>query len=115
MEWKESGASRKATLAESHGTSMNVCSHNGISKKGATLSGGGDYGSRNGAGSSYGSGGTVAELRDIASKIMSFSQLGPRAICILSASGAVSTVTLRQPSTSGGTVTYELLILGLLN
>ncbi|KAJ6344174.1 hypothetical protein OIU76_005823 [Salix suchowensis] len=38
---------------------------------------------------------------------MSFSQLGPRAICILSANGAVSTVTLRQPGTSGGTVTYE--------
>uniref|UniRef100_A0A2P2LZQ0 AT-hook motif nuclear-localized protein n=1 Tax=Rhizophora mucronata TaxID=61149 RepID=A0A2P2LZQ0_RHIMU len=32
---------------------------------------------------------------------------GPRAICILSANGAVSTVTLRQPLTSGGTVTYE--------
>ena len=39
---------------------------------------------------------------------MSFSQQGPRAICILSANGAVSTVTLRQPSTSGGTVTYEV-------
>ncbi|XWS77053.1 hypothetical protein CRYUN_Cryun01aG0229600 [Craigia yunnanensis] len=32
---------------------------------------------------------------------------GPRAVCILSANGAVSTVTLRQPSSSGGTVTYE--------
>ncbi|EHA8589111.1 AT-hook motif nuclear-localized protein 9 [Cocos nucifera] len=32
---------------------------------------------------------------------------GPRAVCILSANGAVSTVTLRQPATSGGTVTYE--------
>ncbi|XP_031501953.1 AT-hook motif nuclear-localized protein 11-like [Nymphaea colorata] len=50
---------------------------------------------------------TISVGEDIASKIMSFSQLGPRAICILSASGAVSTVTLRQPSTSGGTVTYE--------
>jgi len=39
---------------------------------------------------------------------MAFSQQGPRAICILSANGAVSTVTLRQPSTSGGTVTYEV-------
>ncbi|KAG6749497.1 hypothetical protein POTOM_046548 [Populus tomentosa] len=46
-------------------------------------------------------------LQDIATKIMSFSQQGPRAVCILSANGAVSTVTLRQPSTSGGTVTYE--------
>lgn len=41
-------------------------------------------------------------------KIMSFSQQGPRAICVLSANGAVSTATLRQPSTSGGTVTYEV-------
>ncbi|MBA0646251.1 hypothetical protein Goklo_014228 [Gossypium klotzschianum] len=44
---------------------------------------------------------------DIATKIMSFSQQGPRAVCILSANGAVSTVTLLQPSSSGGTVTYE--------
>lgn len=47
-------------------------------------------------------------VQDIASKIMSFSQQGPRAVCILSANGAVSTVTLRQPATSGGTVTYEV-------
>lgn len=40
---------------------------------------------------------------------MSFSQQGPRVVCILSANGAVSTVTLRQPSTSGGTVTYEVV------
>ncbi|XP_008787037.2 AT-hook motif nuclear-localized protein 10-like [Phoenix dactylifera] len=44
---------------------------------------------------------------DIASKIMAFSQQGPQAVCILSASGAVSNVTLRQAATSGGTVTYE--------
>ncbi|XP_011036035.1 PREDICTED: uncharacterized protein LOC105133650 [Populus euphratica] len=50
---------------------------------------------------------TIAVGEDIATKIMSFSQQGPRAVCILSANGAVSTVTLRQPSTSGGTVTYE--------
>ncbi|XP_044494119.1 AT-hook motif nuclear-localized protein 11 [Mangifera indica] len=50
---------------------------------------------------------TVAVGEDIAMKIMSFSQQGPRAICVLSANGAVSTATLRQPSTSGGTVTYE--------
>lgn len=50
---------------------------------------------------------TIPVGEDIASKIMSFSQQGPRAVCILSANGAVSTVTLRQPSTSGGTVTYE--------
>lgn len=40
--------------------------------------------------------------------IMSFSQHGPRDICILSANGAISNVTLRQPSTSGGTATYEV-------
>ncbi|MCO5559417.1 hypothetical protein L7F22_013016 [Adiantum nelumboides] len=45
--------------------------------------------------------------KDVAARIMSFSQQGPRGICILSANGAISNVTLRQPSTSGGTVTYE--------
>jgi len=39
---------------------------------------------------------------------MSFSQHGPRAVCILSANGAISNVTLRQPAISGGTVTYEV-------
>ncbi|KAK9143722.1 hypothetical protein Syun_013122 [Stephania yunnanensis] len=50
---------------------------------------------------------TIAIGEDISTKIMSFSQQGPRAVCILSANGAVSTVTLRQPASSGGTVTYE--------
>ncbi|KAG6593670.1 AT-hook motif nuclear-localized protein 9 [Cucurbita argyrosperma subsp. argyrosperma] len=50
---------------------------------------------------------TIGVGEDVAAKIMSFSQQGPRIVCILSANGAVSTVTLRQPSTSGGTVTYE--------
>ncbi|XP_039042523.1 AT-hook motif nuclear-localized protein 9-like [Hibiscus syriacus] len=50
---------------------------------------------------------TIAIGEDIATKLMSFSQQGPREVCILSANGAVSTVTLRQPSSSGGTVTYE--------
>lgn len=50
---------------------------------------------------------TIATGEDIASRIMSFSQQGPRGICILSANGAVSCVTLRQPSISGGIVTYE--------
>ncbi|KAL8172175.1 hypothetical protein V2J09_023979 [Rumex salicifolius] len=45
--------------------------------------------------------------QDVASRIMSFSQHGPRAVCILSANGAISNVTLRQPAMSGGTVTYE--------
>lgn len=41
-------------------------------------------------------------------KIISFSQQGPRAICILSANGLISNVTLRQPDSSGGTLTYEV-------
>ncbi|XP_020110331.1 AT-hook motif nuclear-localized protein 10 isoform X2 [Ananas comosus] len=50
---------------------------------------------------------TVKAGEDVSSKIMSFSQQGPRAVCILSANGAISNVTLRQAATSGGTVTYE--------
>ncbi|KAE9592632.1 hypothetical protein Lal_00028737 [Lupinus albus] len=50
---------------------------------------------------------TVNAGEDITMKIMSFSQLGHRAICILSANGIVSNVTLRQPTSSGGTLTYE--------
>ncbi|GAB2217332.1 hypothetical protein Droror1_Dr00000506 [Drosera rotundifolia] len=50
---------------------------------------------------------TVAPGEDIAANIMAFAQQGSRAVCILSANGAVSTVTLRQQSSSGGTVTYE--------
>lgn len=50
---------------------------------------------------------TVKTGEDVAYKIMSFSQNGPRAVCILSASGAISNVTLRQTATSGGTATYE--------
>ncbi|KAG6500582.1 AT-hook motif nuclear-localized protein 10-like [Zingiber officinale] len=50
---------------------------------------------------------TVNAGEDVWSKIMSFSQHGPRSVCILSANGAISNVTLRQAATSGGTVTYE--------
>uniref|UniRef100_A0A5B6ZMP8 AT-hook motif nuclear-localized protein n=1 Tax=Davidia involucrata TaxID=16924 RepID=A0A5B6ZMP8_DAVIN len=50
---------------------------------------------------------TVKAGEDVSSKIMSFSQHGPRAVCILSANGAISNVTLRQAATSGGTATYE--------
>lgn len=46
--------------------------------------------------------------QDVSMKIMSFSQQGSRAICILAANGAVSNVTLRQPNSSGGTLTYEV-------
>ncbi|KAF8651756.1 hypothetical protein HU200_063273 [Digitaria exilis] len=50
---------------------------------------------------------TVKPNEDVASKIMAFSQQGPRTTCIISANGALSTATLRQPATSGGIVTYE--------
>ncbi|XP_076912738.1 AT-hook motif nuclear-localized protein 10-like [Bidens hawaiensis] len=44
---------------------------------------------------------------DVLNKIMSFSQNGPRAVCILSGIGVITNVTLRQAATSGGTATYE--------
>ena len=46
-------------------------------------------------------------LQDVAAKILSFAQKGPRGICVLSANGAVSNVTIRQPGSSGGILTYE--------
>ncbi|XVE64111.1 hypothetical protein DITRI_Ditri07aG0075500 [Diplodiscus trichospermus] len=50
---------------------------------------------------------TVNAGEDVMMKVMSFSQRGARAICILSANGTISNVTLRQPTSSGGTLTYE--------
>lgn len=50
---------------------------------------------------------TVHAGEDVNMKIISFSQQGSRAICILAANGAISNVTLRQPNSSGGTLTYE--------
>ncbi|KAK8343938.1 hypothetical protein V6Z11_A07G046700 [Gossypium hirsutum] len=44
---------------------------------------------------------------DVTMKVMSFSQQGGRAICILSANGTISNVTLRQPTSSGGTLTMR--------
>ena len=46
--------------------------------------------------------------QDIASKVLSFSQQGPRAICVLSVIGAVSTATLIQPAPSHGAIIYEV-------
>jgi hypothetical protein len=53
---------------------------------------------------------TIAFLsvQDVAARIMAFSQQGPRAVCIISATGAISTATLHQDSDSGGVVTYEV-------
>ncbi|PIA49956.1 hypothetical protein AQUCO_01300593v1 [Aquilegia coerulea] len=53
---------------------------------------------------------TVAAGEDVTMKIISFSQQGPRAICVLSANGVISNVTLRQPDSSGGTLTYEVVV-----
>ncbi|KAF3336123.1 AT-hook motif nuclear-localized protein 1 [Carex littledalei] len=50
---------------------------------------------------------SVAPGEDVTMKIISFSQQGPKAICVLSANGIISNVTLRQPDSLGGTLTYE--------
>ncbi|GFY82702.1 AT-hook motif nuclear-localized protein 1 [Actinidia rufa] len=50
---------------------------------------------------------TVNTGEDVAQKILSFSMKGPRGICVLSANGAVSNVTIHQPGSSGGLLTYE--------
>uniref|UniRef100_A0A6N2LFH5 AT-hook motif nuclear-localized protein n=1 Tax=Salix viminalis TaxID=40686 RepID=A0A6N2LFH5_SALVM len=44
---------------------------------------------------------------DIVTKILAFSQKGARAVCILSATGVVSSVIMRQPSSSGGIMRYD--------
>ncbi|CAF2175329.1 unnamed protein product [Brassica rapa] len=49
----------------------------------------------------------VSVGEDIASKVMSFSQQSPRAICVLSVTGAVSTATILQRSLSHGAIKYE--------
>jgi hypothetical protein len=50
-------------------------------------------------------------LQDITEKVMSFLQIGPRTVVILSAVGAISNVTLRQPTLSGGVARFEVLFL----
>ncbi|KAF5747836.1 DNA binding protein putative isoform 1 [Tripterygium wilfordii] len=50
---------------------------------------------------------TVNTGEDVAGNILSFAKRGPRGICVLSANGAVSNVTIRQPGSSGGILTYE--------
>jgi hypothetical protein len=46
--------------------------------------------------------------QDVTMKVMPYSQQGSRAICILSATGSISNVTLGQPTNAGGTLTYEV-------
>ncbi|KAM7265190.1 hypothetical protein ACFE04_002873 [Oxalis oulophora] len=50
---------------------------------------------------------TVNAGEDVTGKIISFSQRGSRGVCVLSANGIVSNVTIRQPGSSGGVLTYE--------
>ncbi|XP_042436538.1 AT-hook motif nuclear-localized protein 7-like isoform X3 [Zingiber officinale] len=50
---------------------------------------------------------TIATGEDVVGRIRSFSEKGPRAVCILSANGSISNATLHQPGSSGGTLTYE--------
>jgi predicted DNA-binding protein with PD1-like motif len=50
---------------------------------------------------------TVNGGEDVTMKVMPYSQQGSRAICILSATGSISNVTLGQPTNAGGTLTYE--------
>ncbi|KAK4360464.1 hypothetical protein RND71_019416 [Anisodus tanguticus] len=47
------------------------------------------------------------EKRDVSAKLMSFSQSISQAVCILSANGSISNVTLQQAAISARTVTYE--------
>ena len=47
-------------------------------------------------------------VQDIAMKVVAFTHQGPRAICILSATGAVSSVMFRQSSNPNGVVKYEV-------
>ncbi|XP_015161521.1 AT-hook motif nuclear-localized protein 7-like isoform X2 [Solanum tuberosum] len=53
---------------------------------------------------------TVHTGEDVAGKVYSFVQKGSRGICVLSANGAVSNVTIRQPGSSGGLLTYEMVV-----
>ncbi|KAL4577805.1 hypothetical protein LXL04_013919 [Taraxacum kok-saghyz] len=49
----------------------------------------------------------VKSGEDVLAKLVWFSQNSTRALCVLSASGSISNITLQQTATSGGTVTYE--------
>eukprot|EP00256_Glycine_max_P068330 XP_025982925.1 AT-hook motif nuclear-localized protein 14 isoform X3 [Glycine max] len=53
---------------------------------------------------------SVAAGEDVGQKIMLFMQQSRREMCILSASGSISNASLRQPATSGGSITYELAL-----
>ncbi|KAK6947774.1 PPC domain [Dillenia turbinata] len=50
---------------------------------------------------------TILPTEDIVEKMLSFSQQRGRAVCVLSGTGAVSSVTLHHPGTSTGNIRYE--------
>ncbi|KAK7308978.1 hypothetical protein RJT34_05353 [Clitoria ternatea] len=50
---------------------------------------------------------TIGVGEDIVTKLLAFSQQRPRAVCILSGTGTVSSVSLRQPASTGVSVTFE--------
>ncbi|KAG8479641.1 hypothetical protein CXB51_029396 [Gossypium anomalum] len=49
----------------------------------------------------------VVAGEDVGQKLMMFIQQSKREVCVLSASGTISNVSLRQPATSGGNIAYE--------
>ncbi|KAK4262756.1 hypothetical protein QN277_028271 [Acacia crassicarpa] len=50
---------------------------------------------------------TIGAGEDIAAKLLSISQQRPRVLCILSGTGTVSSITLRQPASSVVSITFE--------
>uniref|UniRef100_M1BHE1 AT-hook motif nuclear-localized protein n=1 Tax=Solanum tuberosum TaxID=4113 RepID=M1BHE1_SOLTU len=50
---------------------------------------------------------TVNTGEDVSMKVLSFFQQGSRSMCILSATGVISSVTFHQTDTSGGKVAFE--------
>ncbi|OIW11093.1 hypothetical protein TanjilG_22900 [Lupinus angustifolius] len=50
---------------------------------------------------------TIGVGEDIVAKLLLFAQQRPRALCILSGTGTISSVTMHQPASTAGSVTYE--------
>ncbi|KAK9755515.1 hypothetical protein RND81_01G031200 [Saponaria officinalis] len=50
---------------------------------------------------------TVHKGEDVAAKIHALANKAPRGICVLSANGTITNVTIRQPGSSGSLLTYE--------
>ncbi|KAL9238828.1 hypothetical protein vseg_013201 [Gypsophila vaccaria] len=50
---------------------------------------------------------TVQKGEDVAATIHALANKAPKGICVLSANGTITNVTIRQPGSSGGLLTYE--------